>query len=378
MGTILGPTGNNTDAPGAASGPRAESPWRAVPWRTIVASVLVVGAAMLLVIVVITAARLITWVAIAGFVAIVLAPAVGRVERTLRLRRGLASILVMLAALVVVVGIVALFVFPLRSQIAGIASDLPGTVEQAVQGRGPIGDVVQRLGLQNLARDNQQALRKWADKLNRQTFQYARAAVTGAFAFVTIMVLAFFFLSQSKAIAAAATNLIPYNHRQSVRQVARDASSAISGYMLGNLLVSVVAGAAAFLMLIVLGIPNAAAFAAFIAFTDLIPLVGATIGAIAVVIAAFLHNTTAGIVAIVFFVVYQQFENSVLQPTVMARTVKINPLTVLLSVLLGVALFGYLGAVLAIPAAGSLQVVVTAIWREGREARLEVPTHDLE
>ena len=112
--------------------------------------------------------------------------------------------------------------------------------------------------------------------------------------------------------------------------------------------------------------------ALFVAVADLIPLVGATIGAVVAALAAFFHSPTAGIVAVIFFVVYQQIENSVLYPAVMAKRVKINPLVVLLSVLLSVAIFGFVGALLAVPFAGAIQVAVKAVQMERRRERLVV------
>jgi predicted PurR-regulated permease PerM len=106
----------------------------------------------------------------------------------------------------------------------------------------------------------------------------------------------------------------------------------------------------------------------FVAFADLIPLVGATLGAVPTIAFAFLHSTTAGIVALIFFIVYQQFENHVLQVSIMSRTVNVNPLTVLVSVLIGVELFGLLGALLAIPAAGIIQVVVSDLYHDPTSA----------
>ncbi len=121
--------------------------------------------------------------------------------------------------------------------------------------------------------------------------------------------------------------------------------------MFGNLLISVIAGTAAWLMLFILGVPYAEVLGLFVGFADLIPLVGATLGAIPTIGFAFLHSVPAGIITTIFFIVYQQFENHVLQVTIMSRTVKLNPLAVLVSVLVGVELFGFLGALLAIPAA---------------------------
>ena len=185
--------------------------------------------------------------------------------------------------------------------------------------------------------------------------------------------ITFLFLTQSSAMGEALLPAIPFRRRAAAKRVGLDAAAAVSGYMIGNLLISLVAGVTAFICLLALGVPNPAVLALWVAFADLIPLVGATIGAIVAVLAAFLHSTTAGIIAIVFFVVYQQFENGVLQPAVMSRTVKVNPLLVILSVLLGVELFGYVGAILSIPLAGSLQVLLKEIWHEFRRDRLVTP-----
>jgi predicted PurR-regulated permease PerM len=107
-------------------------------------------------------------------------------------------------------------------------------------------------------------------------------------------------------------------------------------------------------------------------------LVGATIGAIPTVAIAFLHSTGAGIAVVIMYIVYQQIENHVLQPVVMSKTVHLNPLGVLLAVLVGVELAGFVGALLAIPAAGAIQVVVRDLWDE-RQLRLKsIPTVGVE
>ena len=174
----------------------------------------------------------------------------------------------------------------------------------------------------------------------------------GIFAAVTILVLVFLMLMEAPSVTATVLRVLPERHRERVRLVATDASRAVSGYVFGNLLISVLAGLSAWVMLLILGVPYAGVLGLFVGFADLIPLVGATLGAVPTIGFAFLHSTRAGIVALVFFIVYQQFENHVLQVSIMSRTVKVNPLTVLISILIGVELFGLLGALLAIPAAG--------------------------
>ena len=118
--------------------------------------------------------------------------------------------------------------------------------------------------------------------------------------------------------------------------------------------------------------------ALWVAFADLLPLVGATIGAAVAVLAAYLHSPTAGIIALVFFVIYQQIENGVIYPWLMARKVQLNPLSVLLSVLLAVELFGIVGALLAVPVSGAVQVVVKAMRHNGAQAQLVLPNSMLD
>ncbi|MEO5899990.1 MAG: AI-2E family transporter, partial [Ilumatobacteraceae bacterium] len=174
-------------------------------------------------------------------------------------------------------------------------------------------------------------------------------------------------------LGKATMSVIPMRRRESMRRVAVDAAHAISGYMVGNLLISLVAGSTAFVCLVALGVPAPFVLAIWVAFADLIPLVGAIIGAVVAVLAAFLHGTTAGVVAVIFFVIYQQIENSVLYPAVMARRVKVNPLVVLLSVLLGVEIFGWIGALLSVPVSGAVLVAVKAIRQERHREKIVLP-----
>ena len=140
----------------------------------------------------------------------------------------------------------------------------------------------------------------------------------------------------------------------------------------GNLAISFVAGVASTLVLLVLGVPYAVALGLLVAILDLVPLAGATIAAVIVATVGFLHSVTAGVVLIVFFIVYQQFENHVLQPLVYGRTVQLSPLVVLIAVLMGAKLAGVVGALGAIPIAGSIQVVLLD-WLAHRRRTLVEP-----
>nr|MDQ6911204.1 AI-2E family transporter [Actinomycetota bacterium] len=110
------------------------------------------------------------------------------------------------------------------------------------------------------------------------------------------------------------------------------------------------------------GVPFRGVLALWVGFADLIPLVGATLGAVPTIAVAFLHSPAAGIGMLILYIVYQQFENHVLQVAIMSKTVQINQLFVLVSVLIGIELFGFIGALLAIPAAGVMQVIARDLW----------------
>jgi len=359
--------------------PRArQSSWADVPWRTILATVGIVVVTYALLTLLLAAARIITWVAIAGFMAIVLAPLVSRLDRRLGGRRTVATGAVVIGTLIVAAGVMALFILPVRTQAVNIITDLPGTVHQAADGRGPVGNIVHRLHIENYIKDNEDTLARAADRLSGSSFQVLQTVAAAAIAFVTIILLTFLFLSQSAAIATASKNLLPYRRRASAERIAADAASAVSGYVIGNFIISAIAGAAAFICLVALGIPSPVVLALWVAFADLIPLVGATLGAAVCVIAAYLHSPTAGIITIIFFVVYQQIENGVLYPWIMARKVHVNPLVILLSVLLAVEVFGILGALLAVPVSGALQVVAIAVRQERQREQLVLPDNFVE
>jgi predicted PurR-regulated permease PerM len=144
--------------------------------------------------------------------------------------------------------------------------------------------------------------------------------------------------------------------------------------MTGNLVISAIAGTLTYIVLWIMGVPYKGVVALFVAFADLIPLVGATLGAIVAIAVAALHSLPAALVVLVFFVVYQQAENHLLQPVIMSRTVQLNALAVLVSVLIGVELFGFLGALLAIPVAGVISVISRDLYDSYRGHPKPEPT----
>ncbi|MGH9187154.1 MAG: AI-2E family transporter [Acidimicrobiales bacterium] len=342
-----------------------------VPWRTIWAVILAVVVALATRELLNDLTRVLTWLVVAVFFAIVLTPAVDFVQHKARLRRrGVATAVVLLLCAGAFAGLLYSFISPLVDQGQQFADDLPDYVDDARQGRGWVGDIVRRYDLEQWVEDNQGTLRDFAANLGTPALGVVRRVFTTVLAAVTILVLTVLLLLEGPNLTRGILTVLPERHRSRVRVVGGDCARAVSGYVFGNVVISVIAGLSTWIVLSILGVPYAGVLALWVAFADLIPLVGATLGAIPTIGLAFLHSVGAGIVAAIFFVAYQQFENHVLQVAVMSRTVRINPLGVLVSVLIGVELFGLLGALLAIPAAGAIQVVIRDLW-DDRQGRLK-------
>ena len=186
----------------------------------------------------------------------------------------------------------------------------------------------------------------------------------------TVLSIAFLLLLHGKRYVGMALDLTG-GRRDRYARLIDQVEAAVSGYVFGNVVISVLAGMATWLVLTILGVHYALAFAIVVAFFDLIPLVGATLGAIVVSLGTLtVHFPVATIVWIAFIIVWQRFEDYVVQPVVYRRAVQVNPLVTIVAVLAGAALLGVLGALLAIPVAAAIQIVLRDWWsaRQGTDA----------
>jgi len=360
-----------SDGPGLL--PEAD-PRRPVPWRTILATVFVVGVALVGWELLQELSRLVAWIVVAGFLAVVLTPAVDYLQHRGRLRRGAATAIVFLVGFGLLAGMLYTFIRPIVDQVSEFVDDLPELVDEAQRGEGWAGELVERYDIEDWVEENRDRWQEALSSAGAPALDIVRSVFNTVFAVVTILVLTVLMLQRGPDLTKGTLALVPPRHRDRVRLVAGDAARAVSGYMLGNFLISLVAGLSTYAVLKILGVEYAEVLALWVAFADLIPMVGATLGAIPTIGVSFLHSTPAGIAAFAFYVIYQQFENHVLQVTIMSRTVDVNPLTVLISVLAGVELFGFVGALLAIPFAGVVQVIVRNVYDERLGHWKEVPT----
>jgi predicted PurR-regulated permease PerM len=344
---------------------------RNVPLRTIVAAVAVVAAAYLAGKLIYRLRDIVLLIVVAGFVALLLNPMVVRLERKLRLRRGGAVAIVSTLAALAFLGLALLFGYPLEVRISVLADRLPGYVASAEHGKGWIGHVARKYHILTWVQRNTPKLVTYAESLSKPALTIGKGAVSLLIELFTIFVLVILLLLEGSRMRRWMLSQMAPRNADEITRVARQVEQAVVGYMLGNLLTSLIAGAVVFVTLMIVGVPFPLLWGLWVALVDFLPMIGGALAGIPTVLFAFIHGTTAGVVTLVVFLVYTQVENHVLNPVVMSRTVRISPLVVLLGVLVGASLGslvggifgGFVAALLAIPVAGALQVLVREVWR---------------
>jgi predicted PurR-regulated permease PerM len=308
-----------------------------------------------------------SWVFIAVFLALALNPAVNRLERRLG-RRGPATGIVFLAALAIIVGIGFLFIPTLVNEVDDFARKVPDYLDDLTKGRGRLGFLQERYHRVDRARE---ALEKGGASrlfgISGTALSLVSGIVSTVVGILTIAFMTFFMLLEGPKWVERFYSLLGPESQRRWRSVGHDIYRTVGGYVTGNLLISLIAGTLTTIVLLVTNVPFAFALGLIVAILDLIPLAGATIAAIIVGTVAFLSSgLTVGLIVVVFFIVYQQVENHLIQPLVYGRTVQLSPLAVLIAVLIGAELAGVLGALAAIPVAGALQVLLLDFLRHRR------------
>ena len=303
--------------------------------------------------------HVLAWVVISLFLALALNPLVGAIQRRTKLSRGAAIGVAYLICAIAIAAVAATFLPKLIDEVNGFVQATPGYVDDVTHGRGRLGFLETKYHVVEKVRA--QVENGGASKvlgLSGAALSVTKSVITIVLATVTIIFLTFFMLLEGRDWVERAYSLFPERSQARWRNVGDDIYKTVGGYVTGNILISVIAGAAATIVLLIMGVPYAVALGLLVALLDLVPLAGATVAGIIVVGVAFLHSIPAGIVLLIFVIVYQQLENHFLQPVIYGRTVQLSPLVVLVSVLIGAELAGVLGALAAIPTAGSIQVLV--------------------
>jgi predicted PurR-regulated permease PerM len=341
--------------------------------RAILVVLGIILAGIVMIQVVQAAQGILIWIFVAIFLALALNPAVEGLQRRGVARRGLAVGIVFIVAILAISALAATIIPTIVAQVNDFVDAVPGYVEDLTAGRGRLGFLEREYQITERVRDA--IAEGGASKLlgfSGTALAVTKGVVTAVVATVTIAFLTFFMLLEGPAWVERFYGLLPEEQQPRFRKIGYEIYRTIGGYVTGNLAISLIAGVVSTAVLLALGVPYAVALGLLVAILDLIPLAGATIAAILVTTVAFLDSTTSGVIILIFFILYQQLENHVLQPLVYGRTVQLSPLAVLIAVLIGAELAGVVGALAAIPVAGAIQVIL-ADWLAHRRARGSTP-----
>jgi predicted PurR-regulated permease PerM len=356
---------------------RRERLWEAaearhIPLRAILATVGVVALAYVAGKVVYRLRDVILLMVVAGFLALILNPLVLVVQGWGVRRRGLAVTVVTIWGLLVFAGLALAFGYPLVNGVTHLAHILPDYVSKAQNGRGWIGHLVRRYHVEAWVSKNAPKIASFGQGLAKPALTLGKGALSLLISLLTIFVLVLLLLLEGPKLRAGLLGMMSPARAERYARAAHEVNRSVTGYMLGNVLTSIIAGVVVFVTLLIVGVPFPILWGLWVALVDFLPMIGGALAGIPTVLFALTHSLTAGIVTLVVFLVYTQFENHVLNPVVMSKTVRVNPLLVLVSILVGASIGSWIGgtfgafvaALLAIPAAGAIQVIVREVWQD--------------
>ncbi|MEV4638720.1 AI-2E family transporter [Actinoplanes sp. NPDC049548] len=311
------------------------------------------------------AASILVLIFIALFLAIGLNPAIVRL-RSWGLPRWLAVTVMALTVVLLLCGGVFALIPPLITQTGELIKNVPGFI-QALQRNETINELIQQYDIVN----------KVQGAIDAGTVTNAFGGVVGGakllfgtiFNVLTVLVLVIYFMAAFDRIKEGAYALVPATRRTRVRLLTDEILSKVGAYMVGAIAIAVLAGISTWVLALIIGLAYPFALAVVVAVCDLIPQIGATLGAVIVTLVGFADSLTNGIVCLVFFIVYQQIENYLIYPNVMRRSVKVSDVAAVTAALLGVGLFGVLGALIAIPMVAAVQLIIREVVNPSMERK---------
>ena len=340
--------------------------------RVVARTVLIVVAVILCLYLIYLLRRPLGWLVIATFIAIALSGPVNYLAR--RMRRGFAITIVYIGLLLIPIGIVAMVIPPVVQEVGDFVDNAPryaSDVREYIEENGTLRGLQEEYDIGGQLEDRARELPARAGDAAQVLGDIGLGLINSIFTLVTILILTAFILGSGQRWAEAALAYQPPDRAARLRRIGERIANAVGSYVAGALIQAVIAGVTSYIVMTILGIPFRGPLAVLIALLDLIPLVGATIGAVIVgLVTFFVDFPTATIVWAVWSIIYQQVENTVIQPRIQERAVDVQPFVVLVAVLFGSTLLGVLGALVAVPAAASLQIVVREWLRYREDSRI--------
>lgn len=308
--------------------------------------------------------RQLMWVLISFFFAAALNPLVNIVHKYIPGKsRGPAAALVVFGGFLGTVLALALFLPSLISQTAELLKDFPGLLRDINNANTPIANFLREYSVIETIQNNQDRIVQSFSGLSEPIWGAVRGTLGSLIGLLTILGLTFFLLIEGQDWLKVIRKSRYSKQFTKIEPALADMYGAVNGYVVGNVATSLLAAVSAGVLLLILDVPYAIPLALIVGFFDLIPLVGATIGAAIVLIVCLFQSFTVAAIMLIFFIIYQQIENQLLQPMVYSRTVQISPLIVFVAALFGASLAGVIGALLAIPAAASIKIIISHYFK---------------
>lgn len=304
---------------------------------------------------------------VASFLAMALQPCVRGLERR-GLSRSPAVGITFVLAFAIAVAIGFLLLPPLAVELVKFARDIPNLLANLTQGQGPLGFLEDRFQVVEHARE-WVAQSGRADAITSRALQAAGGILhTGSFA-LAIAFLTFFVALSGDQWFEGFLRVLPEGSRERWRRIGKGISEGVGGYVSGNLMISVIAGCFTTVVLLATGVPHAVPLGLIVGVLDLVPLAGATIGAVLVGLVALTKGLALTAIVLAALAIYQQIENNLLLQIVYSRTVKLSPLAIAVSVAAGAQIGGIMGALLGIPVASALKIIARELlaWRRGEQ-----------
>jgi predicted PurR-regulated permease PerM len=302
----------------------------------------------------------ISWLLIAAFLAVALSPPVNVLAR--RMRRGFAITIVYLGLLAIPLLLIALIVPPVITEANNFADKVPSYSRDVTK----FVKENKRLREINHDYDITSKLEKEAGKLPNRLGGAAGTLrdvgfgiVSSLFALITILVLTAFLLGSGRTWIDAFIGTRSPPEGERLRRSLDRMAEAVAGYVAGAMTIALIAGVLTYIVLLILGVPFRGPLAVIAGLFSLIPLVGATVAAVLIGLVTVFNNfPTTTIIWAIWAIGYQQLENHVIQPQIQKRTVNVQPIITIVAVLFGATLLGILGALVAIPVAASIQILL--------------------
>src|SRR3954471_3829936 len=328
--------------------------------RAVLRTVLIVVSVALALLLIYILRKPLTWIFIAAFIAIALSGPITFLER--RMRRGLAVAIVYVALILTPFVLIGLLVPPIVTQANNLVQNLPEYAQQVtdfVNNNDQLRRLQEDYDITGKIEEQAQKLPSRLGDAAGLLSDIGLGIVNSIFAAVTIIVLSLFMVGSGRRFLDAWARQQGPEREAWMHNLFGRIGTAIGNYVAGALVQATIAGFTSWIVLLILGVPYALPLAVIVFLLDLVPLVGATLGAIVVgIVTLFSDFPIDTIIWTIYAIVHQQVENNVIQPRIQARAVQLEPLIVLISVLFGSTLFGVLGALLAIPVAAAIQITI--------------------